>query len=63
VVRATADGTLVRSVLRLGEWGNGGGDECGEEGRAPHPFMGSEGEQGGRASEGNGWRQWCTIME
>jgi hypothetical protein len=27
-----------------------------------HPFIGSEGEQGGQASEGN-WRwRWCTVM-
>jgi hypothetical protein len=32
VVRASAVGTLVRSALGLGEWINGGGDECGEEG-------------------------------
>jgi hypothetical protein len=54
----------------------GGGDECGEEGRAPRPFIGSEGERGGRAaaavvrhngmkaavSEGNrpGW--WWGVM-
>jgi hypothetical protein len=43
--------------------GNGGGDECGEKGRSPRPFKGSEGERGGRASEGNGRRRWCTIME
>jgi hypothetical protein len=34
-----------------GKWGR---DECGEEGRAPRPFIGSEGERGSRASEGNG---------
>jgi hypothetical protein len=32
VVRAAAVGTPVQSMLRLGERGNGGGDECGEEG-------------------------------
>jgi hypothetical protein len=53
-VRAAAVGTLVRSMLGLGEWEMGGGDECGEEGRAPHPFIGSEGERGDRVSEGNG---------
>jgi hypothetical protein len=53
VVSATAVGTPVWSALRLGEWGSGDGDECGEEGRAPRPFIGSEGERGGRASEGN----------
>jgi hypothetical protein len=31
-----------------------GGDECGEEGRAPHPFIGSEGEQGGQTGKGIG---------
>jgi hypothetical protein len=62
-VRAAAVGTLVRSVLGLGEWEMGGGDECGEKGRAPRPFIGSEGEQGGRASEGNGRWRWCSIME
>jgi hypothetical protein len=54
VVRAAVAGTLVRSMLGLGEQGNGGGDECGEERRAPCPFIGSEGERGGWASEGNG---------
>jgi hypothetical protein len=53
VVREAAVGTPVWSVLGLEEQGNGGGDECGEEGRAPHPFIGSEGERGGRMSEGN----------
>jgi hypothetical protein len=33
----------------------GGGD-------ARRPFIGSEGERGGRASEGNGRRRWGTIM-
>jgi hypothetical protein len=32
----------------------GGGDECGEEGRAPHPFIGSEGERGSRTGKGIG---------
>jgi hypothetical protein len=46
------------------EWGNGGEDECGEwGGRAPCPFIWSEEERRSRASEGNGWRRWCTIME
>jgi hypothetical protein len=62
-VRATAVGSPVRSVLRLRDWEMGGGDECGEKGRAPHPFIGSEGERGGRVSEGNGRRRWCAIME
>jgi hypothetical protein len=39
-VRAAAVGTLVRSVLGLGKWEMGGGDECGEKGRAPRPFIG-----------------------
>jgi hypothetical protein len=34
--------------------GNGGGDECGEEGQAPRPFIGSEGKQGGRTGKGIG---------
>jgi hypothetical protein len=40
--------------------GNGGGDECGEEGRAPRPFIGSEGgagpldREGDRAAAGGG---------
>jgi hypothetical protein len=42
---------------------NGGRDECDEKGQAPRPFIGSEGERGGRASEGNGRRRWCAIME
>jgi hypothetical protein len=29
----------------------GGGDECGEEGQAPHPFIGSDGE-GNQAAGG-----------
>jgi hypothetical protein len=62
-VRAAAVRTPVWSALRLGEQGNGGGDECGEEGRAPSPFIGSEGERGGQASEGNRRRRWCAIME
>jgi hypothetical protein len=45
VVRVAVVGTPEWSVLGLGEWGNGGGDECGEEGRAPRPFIGSEGER------------------
>jgi hypothetical protein len=63
VVRAAAVETPVRSALGLREQGNGGEDECGEEGPAPRPFIGSEGERGGRASEGNGRRRWCAIME
>jgi hypothetical protein len=50
-VRAAAAGTLVRGALGLREWEMGRGDECGEEGRAPHPFIGSEGERGGRTGK------------
>jgi hypothetical protein len=32
---------------------NGGGDECGEEGQAPHPFIGSEGGAGRLDGEGD----------
>jgi hypothetical protein len=32
----------------------GGGDECGEEGRASHPFIGRRGERGGRTGKGIG---------
>jgi hypothetical protein len=63
VVRAVVVRTSVWSALGLGEWGNGGRDVCGEEGRAPRPFKGSEVERGGKASEGNGRRRWCAIME
>jgi hypothetical protein len=54
-------------VVKLGEGrlgarrvGNGGRDECGEEGRAPRPFIGSEGgvgwpdREGDRATGGGG---------
>jgi hypothetical protein len=34
--------------------GNGGVDECDEEGRAPHPFIGSEGKRGSRTGKGIG---------
>jgi hypothetical protein len=46
--------------LGCGEWEMGGGDECGEEGRAPHPFIGLEGgagwpdEEGDQAAGGGG---------
>jgi hypothetical protein len=50
VERGEPDGPLTeaweaarRSMLELGEWEMGGGDECGEKGRAPRPFIGSEG--------------------
>jgi hypothetical protein len=55
------------AAVKLGEGrlgarrvGNGGGDECGEEGRASHPFIGLEGgagrpdEEGDRAAGGGG---------
>jgi hypothetical protein len=51
------------AAVGLREWGNGGGDECGEEGRAPRPFIGLEGERDGRASKGNGPWRWCAMME
>jgi hypothetical protein len=38
MVRAVVVKTLMRSILGLEEQGNGGGDECGEEGRAPRPL-------------------------
>jgi hypothetical protein len=59
VERGEPDGPLIgawEAVRRLGDsggggshWrvGNGGGDECGEEVRAPHPFIGSVGKRGG----------------
>jgi hypothetical protein len=45
---------MVRAaaVERARRVGNGGGDECGEEGRAPRPFIGSEGKRGGRTGKG-----------
>jgi hypothetical protein len=52
VVRAAAVETPVRSALGLREWEMGGGDECGEEGRAPCPFIGSEGEWGDGTGKG-----------
>jgi hypothetical protein len=42
--------------------GNGGGDECGEEGRAPCPFIGSEGEWGGRTGKEIGWPMVAASM-
>jgi hypothetical protein len=43
--------------------GHGGaGEEWWEEGMPGRPFIGSEGERGHRASEGNGQWRWCTIM-
>jgi hypothetical protein len=42
--------------------GNGGGDECGEEGRAPRPFIGSEGKRGGSTRKGIGWPVVAASM-
>jgi hypothetical protein len=42
--------------------GNGGGDECDEEGRAPHPFIRSEGKRGGRTGKGIGWPVVAASM-
>jgi hypothetical protein len=39
--------------LRARRVGNGGGDECGEERRAPRPFIGSEGGAGRPDGEGD----------
>jgi hypothetical protein len=47
VVRVAAVETPLWSTLELGEWEMGGGNESGEEGQAPHPFIGSEGGAGG----------------
>jgi hypothetical protein len=41
--------------------GNGGEEECGEEGRASPPFIGPEGERGGRTGRGIGWR-WSAPL-
>jgi hypothetical protein len=41
------------------ELGKGGaGEKRWEEGILGHPFIGLEGERGGQAMEGNGWRWW-----
>jgi hypothetical protein len=42
--------------------GNRGGDECGEEGRAPRPFIGSEGERGDQTGKGIGWPVVAALM-
>jgi hypothetical protein len=42
--------------------GNGGGDECGEEGRAPRPFIGSKGERGVQTGKGIGWPVVAASM-
>jgi hypothetical protein len=39
-------------ATRGAESGKWGGDECGEEVLAPRPFIGSEGERGGRIGKG-----------
>jgi hypothetical protein len=45
------------------ERGEGGaGEERWEEWMPGHPFIGSEGERGGWASERNGQRRWRVIM-
>jgi hypothetical protein len=60
VVKAVAVETPVRTALRLGEWEMWGRDECGEEGRAPHPFYrvgggaGRLDREGDRAAGGGG---------
>jgi hypothetical protein len=51
----------VRSA-RARRVGNGGRDECGEEGQAPHPFIGSEGERGGQTGKGIGWPVVAASM-
>jgi hypothetical protein len=52
VVRVAAVGTTVRSMLGVREWEMGCGDGCGEEERAPHPFIGLEGGAGRLDGEG-----------
>jgi hypothetical protein len=42
--------------------GNGGGYECGEEGWASRPFIGSEGKWGGRTGKGIGWLVVAASM-
>jgi hypothetical protein len=50
-------------VTRGSEMGQGGvGEERWEEGMLGRPFVGSEGQRGDRASEGNGRWRWCAIM-
>jgi hypothetical protein len=68
VVRAAAVGTPVWSALGLGEWEMGGGDECGEEGQAPRPFIGSEGGAGRpdgrrRGSGSRWWQHQCRSSD
>jgi hypothetical protein len=61
-VKAAAGRAPVR-VAQGSEMGQGGArEERWVEGIPGRPFIGSEGERGGRASEGNGQRQWCAIM-
>jgi hypothetical protein len=42
--------------------GNGGKDECGEEGRGPCPFIGSKGKRGDRTRKGIGWPVVAASM-
>jgi hypothetical protein len=42
--------------------GNGGRDECGEEGRGPCPFIGSKGKRGDRTRKGIGWPVVAASM-
>jgi hypothetical protein len=52
-----------RRLARGTERGEGGvGEERWEERMLGHPFIGSEGERGGRASERNRRQWWCAIM-
>jgi hypothetical protein len=57
-VKAAAGRALVW-VARGSKIGQGG---PGEEGILGHPFIRSEGDWGGWASEGNMRWRWCTIM-
>jgi hypothetical protein len=62
VVKA-AEGRAPVRVTSGSEMRQGGvGEEQWKEGMPGHPFMGSEGEQGGRALEGNNRRWCCPIM-
>jgi hypothetical protein len=61
VVKAVAGRASVQ-VARGFKMGQGGAGGAGEEGMPGRPFIGSKGERGGRASEGNGQWWWCTIM-
>jgi hypothetical protein len=62
VVKAAKGRAPVR-VTSGSEMGQGGvGEEQWKEGMPGHPFMGSEGERGGRALVGNNRRWCCPIM-